>query len=171
MGGETKNGVALFVPQFAFTGESSSLQRWQFLLTENIRFCAFLPQNLSQLMKTAPRVTLSRVGIKLRPLTVIYPPRRNLQEPNQCFICQHYWWSRRRRLTWNEVPSLAAGEILPPFCVSGALWRGFAAEPGGWRDGGRKGRVGAISTCKVMLLSPSCKNLPKCVKKNHHRFP
>ena len=41
---EYKTGVALFVPKLAFTGESSSLQRWQFLLTENIRFCAFLPQ-------------------------------------------------------------------------------------------------------------------------------
>jgi hypothetical protein len=55
-----KNGVALFVPKLAFTGESSTLRRWQFLLTENIRFCALLPQKTAQLMKTAPHVTLSR---------------------------------------------------------------------------------------------------------------
>lgn len=60
MGGETKNGVALFVPKLAFTGESSTLQRWQFLLTEKFRFCAFLPQIKAQLMKTAPQFTLSR---------------------------------------------------------------------------------------------------------------
>lgn len=60
MGGESRDGVALFVPKLAFTGESSSLQRWQFLLTENLRFCAFLPQKTAQLMKTAPHVTLSR---------------------------------------------------------------------------------------------------------------
>ena len=36
--------MTLFDPYLAFSGESSSLQRWQFLLTENIRFCAFLPQ-------------------------------------------------------------------------------------------------------------------------------
>jgi len=53
-----QNGVALFVPKLAFTGESSSLRRWQFLLTENLRFCAFLPQIAVKLMKTAPRITL-----------------------------------------------------------------------------------------------------------------
>ena len=57
----TKTGVAVFVPKLAFTGESSSLQRWQFLLTENLRFCAFLPQIAAKLMKTAPQLTLSRV--------------------------------------------------------------------------------------------------------------
>ena len=60
MGGENKNGVAVFVPKLAFTGESSTLRRGQFLLTENLRFCAFLPQIKAQLMKTAPHVTLSR---------------------------------------------------------------------------------------------------------------
>ena len=59
-GGENKNGVALFVPKFAFSGESSNLRRWQFLLTENLRFCALLPQIKAQLMKTAPQFTLSR---------------------------------------------------------------------------------------------------------------
>jgi len=86
--------VVLFVPKLAFTGESSTLRRWQFLLTENIRFCALLPQTAAQLMKTAPRVTLSRVGIKLRPLTIIYPPRRNFQEPNRYFICRFYGRSK-----------------------------------------------------------------------------
>ncbi len=90
-----ENGVALFVPKFAFTGESSTLQRWQFLLTENLRFCAFLPQIKAQLMKTAPQFTLSRVGIKLRPLTIIYPPRRNFQDPNRYFICRFYGRSKK----------------------------------------------------------------------------
>ena len=54
-----QNGVAVFVPKFAFSGEGSSLQRCRFLLTENLYFCAFLPQNAAQLMKTAPRVTLT----------------------------------------------------------------------------------------------------------------
>ena len=72
-GGENKTGVAVFVPKLAFTGESSTLRRCQFLLTGILYFCAFLPKNTMQLTKTAPRVTLSRVGIKIRSLTVIYP--------------------------------------------------------------------------------------------------
>lgn len=58
------------------------------------------------------------------------PPLHIFQDLNRCFICQHYGRSRRRRSAWNEVPALAAGEILPPFFVSGALWRGSAAGPG-----------------------------------------
>ena len=77
------------------------------------------------------------------------PPLHIFQDLNRCFICQHYGRSRRRRSAWNEVPALAAGEILPPFFVSGTLWRGFAARPGnraGRRAGARrKGRGGAIS--------------------------
>ena len=95
MGGETKTGVALFVPQFAFSGEGSSLRRCRFLLTGILYFCAFLPQNTMQLTKTAPRVTLSRVGIKLGPLAVIYSPRRNFQEPNRYFICRFYGRSKK----------------------------------------------------------------------------
>ena len=57
---ENRDGVPLFVPKFAFSGEGSSLQRCQFLLTAPFRFCDFLPQNAAQLMKTAPRVILTR---------------------------------------------------------------------------------------------------------------